>query len=409
MSTRKQTFRIAIRAFEPFESALRRQWATFKAAEGLDLELEIGEFETHPIYVELFEKEGLKRGDWDVALVNTDWLAQIYQAQAALDLAPFIQAHPPDEYPQGWMPSLLRAQQFDQQIVGLPFHDGPQCLIYRKDLFDDPQEQTAYQEKYGSPLRLPEAWAEFAQIARFFHRPERRLYGTVFAFYPDRHNTVYDFCVQVWTRGGEIFNAAEQRVTLNTSQAAESLAFYRDIIPDALHPEARNLDSVKSGIAFAQGEVALMTNWFGFAAMGETHAESQVRGYTGIGSIPRGDNGATATLNVYWLLCIGAGSPHRNLAYRLLHHCASPAMDRLVTEAGAIGCRKSTWHDPEINRTIPFYYQLETLHADARELPRLANWADIGAVMDDLVTAAITSDEPVDNLLAKAQAKIDQL
>ena len=45
-----------------------------------------------------------------------------------------------------------------------------------------------------------------------------------------------------------------------------------------MHPDCREMDSVKSGLAFAAGEVAMMVNWFGFAAMCEMIPESRVKG-----------------------------------------------------------------------------------------------------------------------------------
>ena len=37
------------------------------------------------------------------------------------------------------------------------------------------------------------------------------------------------------------------------------------------------------------------------------------------------------------------GSAGPELAYRFIRHCLSPAMDKLTTTEGAIGCRLSTW------------------------------------------------------------------
>jgi multiple sugar transport system substrate-binding protein len=298
-------------------------------------------------------------------------------------------------------------QRFGESVIGLPYHDGPECLIYRKDLFEDTQEQAAYQARYGIPLRPPQSWSEFHQIARFFHRPEQGLYGTVFAAFPDGHNTVYDFCLQLWTRGGELFDA-RGNLHLDTLQAIAALDFYRLLLNDttAIHPQARDFDSVKSGLAFAAGEVAMMVNWFGFAAAVETIANTKVKGRVDVTTIPAGEGGESASLNVYWILCVAAGSPHAEIAYRFLRHCASAPMDKLLTLEGAIGCRKSTWSDGDVNAAIPFYHKMESLHRVARELPRLSHWAEIAAVIDELVLAAINTQQPTAELVRLAQAKV---
>ncbi len=406
----RNTFRIAIRQFDPFASAIQKQWDSFCEQSHVDLKLEAIQLDLHPLYETLFEKHGLKNGDWDVAFINTDWLAHAHQSHALLNLQSHIQNNPPDDYPQGWTDSLLRLQTFENSIIGLPYHDGPQCLIYRKDLFENPAEQAAYQKQYGHPLQIPKTWNDFVQIAQFFTRPEQNLYGTVFAAYPDGHNTVYDFCIQLWTRGGELFDA-NNCVTLNTPQAIDALTFYRNILndPKAIHPKAREFDSVKSGLSFANGEIAMMTNWFGFAAMCETIPQSRIKGHIAVADIPHAPNCASASLNVYWILGIGAGSPHADIAYPFLRHCASASQDKVLTLEGGIGCRKSTWTNKEVNTQIPFYHALEPIHKNAREFPRLTNWAQLSKVIDELVLNTINTHQPVAELTQEAQHKINHL
>ena len=251
----------------------------------------------------------------------------------------------------------------------MPFHDGPESLIYRRNLFEDVTEQSRFRGRFGEPLIVPRTWVEFRRVARVSTRPEQELCGTVFAGYPDGHNTVYDFCFQLWSRGGELFEA-NRRMLLDTPQARDALEYYRSIFHDesAIHPGSDTFDSVKSGMAFAAGEVAMMVNWFGFAVMSETIDESRVKGKTAIAAIPS-ESGSGISLNAYWTMGIPAGSPHREVAWKFLAHCAGPDMDKLLTLEGGIGCRKSTWSDKQVNAVIPYYPLLEKLHENARDLP----------------------------------------
>lgn len=406
--SRERRFRVAVRRFDPFESAIRKQWQAFEESERTGLELEAEPFDLHPLSETLFEREGMRRGDWDVAFLNTDWVALVHDTGAALDLAPHIRRNPPEGYPEAWPPSLLRLQQFGDTILGLPYHDGPECLIYRRDLFEDPAEQGAYRRRFGAPLQVPKTWDEFQRTARFFCRPERNLHGTVFAAFPDGHNTVYDFCLQLWTRGGELFDGSGA-LRLNTPEAARALEYYRAILNDgsAVHPRSRELDSVASGLAFAAGEVAMMVNWFGFGSMAETIADSRVKGKVGIAPIPSDPGAPSTSLNIYWILSVAAGSPHAETAYRFVRHCAGAAMDKLLTLEGAIGCRKSTWSDPEVNAEVPFYHRLDEIHARARELPRLVHWPKVAKTIDQLVLAAMNTDRPAPELLREAQSGLD--
>lgn len=403
MMPRDRQFRIAVRKFGPFESAIQKQWEIFAASTASDFVLEAVAFDLHPLYESLFEQQGLLLGEWDIALVSTDWIAAASEAKCVVDLSELLRSDPPPDYPAGWTESLLRMQRIGDAVYGIPYHNGPECLLVRKDLFDDITEQQAYKAKHGVPLTVPRTWNEFHQVARFFHRPERGIYGTAFAAYPDGHNTVYDFLLQLWTRGGELIDA-DGVVRFDSPQSIEALTFYREIVNDeaAIHPACRQMDSVRSGIAFAAGEIAMMVNWFGFGAMAETLESSRVRGCVDMTAVPAGVCGGPVSLNSYWLLVIGKGSRHRDIAYKFVKHCMSSAMDKLLTLEGAIGCRKSTWRDTEVQAIVPAYSRLEELHSMARELPRRSDWPKIAAQIDSVMLNVMDSDEPIHSILKRA-------
>jgi multiple sugar transport system substrate-binding protein len=387
----RNTFRIALRRFGPFESAIQKHWDSFCAKSGCPLRLEAEAFDLPSLFQTTFEQSALREGAWDASMLVSDWLAEADASGSLLDLAPFLKNAPPEDYPEGWADSLLRSQQIDGRILGLPFHDGPECLVYRRDLFEE------------AGIAVPKTWDEFRSAARGLARPREKRWGTVFAAFPDGHNSVYDFCLQLWSRGGELFDRSG-RLALDTPPAREALTFYRAMMNDpmATHPDSRSMDSVQSGFAFTRGEVAMMVNWFGYAAMGETLPESAVRGRVAVAPLPSAPGHAGVSLNVFWLLGIGRGSPHAGVAYDFLRHCAGREQDKLLTLEGAIGCRRSTWRDAEVNRVIPFYHELEAIHANARELPRLANWSQVAGVIDRLVTQVIATSRPVDDLCREA-------
>jgi multiple sugar transport system substrate-binding protein len=405
-----QTIRIAVRKFGPFETALQKLWNSYCLETGCTLKAEMVPMDLDDLHSAILEKNGLKNGDWDIAHVVTDWLFEAWEAGGLEDLAPYISQNPPDGFPDGWSRSLLGQQEFGEAIAGLPFHDGPECLIYRKDLFSDSLELQQFHERYGKPLQVPQTWEDFKTIAEFFHRPKQNLYGTVFAGFPDGHNTVFDFCLQLWTRGGELTDDFGN-IAINTKAAAEGLTYYRDILRNkqAVHPNAMEYDSVQAGMSFARGEAAMMVNWFGFASMCEVIEESAVKGLVDIAPIPYTPGNESASLNVYWLYCIGAGSRHKQTAYDFIRFATNKQNDKLLTMEGGIGCRISTWVDGGVNAVIPYYHKLEMLHQNAKSLPQKANWAQIAKIVDEVVLQAINTDIPAEKLLEDGQQKINLL
>jgi multiple sugar transport system substrate-binding protein len=399
-------FRIAVRKFEPFERAIRAQWDAFEEEARTGLTLEAVPLDLHDLEEALFASGGMKDGAWDLAFVATDWIASMHRLGCALDVQDLLRHDPPAGYPDAWSPSLLRLQSIGDAVLGLPYHDGPECLMFRRDVFEDRALQAEFIRRFDRPLRPPTTWAEFHHVARFLNGRAPGLHGAVFAAFPDGHNSVYDFLLQLWTRGGELI-AADGAPHFSMPRAEEALAFYREILTDAsaVHPDCLALDSVAAGQRFAAGEAAMTINWFGFAAYAHTAADSAVRGLVDVANIPAAPGGSSVSLNVYWILAIASGSPHAEIAWQFLRHTASPAMDKLTTTSGAIGCRRSTWNDAEVNTEIPFYRRMEDLHRTAREIPQRADWLAIAALIDRLVTDTVTTSTPVAELLERADAE----
>ena len=228
-------FTILARKFDPFEKAVRTFWDQLAAARGLDLELDLVPLDLPELHAAILTKR------FDVAHVNTDWLAECWASGCLEDLSGRTLVDPPEDYPDGWPRSLLGLQTFPDGLAGIPFHDGPECLIYRKDLFGSERERATFRARYGTELTPPRTWAEFACIADFFDRPDEGLHGTLFALYPDGHNNVFDFALQVMSRGGSL--EQEGRVVLDSPEALVALQEYRSLINSPfIHPQSRELE-----------------------------------------------------------------------------------------------------------------------------------------------------------------------
>jgi len=113
------------------------------------------------------------------------------------------------------------------------------------------------------------------------------------------------------------------------------------------------------------------------------------------------------SLNAYWMYVIGKGSAHKKVAYDFIRFAVNAKNDKLLTLEGAIGCRKSTWHDADVNKEVPYYHKLEKLHENTRSLPRKSNWSDIANVIDQLVLEVINTSKDIASILDQAQQKIE--
>ena len=403
MSTTR--LRIAVREFVDFENALAEEIALYREQHP-EIEFEAVPLDLHKLHDEMFEKNGLRSGTWDIGYISTDWLAEAVDDGAIDELTPYMQQKPVADWPQGWARSIVDPLLFGDKLYTLPWHDGPECLIYRRDLFEDAGEQKAFRNRYGYDLHPPKTWEQFIDVARFFTRPEKNLYGTLFAAFPDGHNTLYDFALQLWSRGGE-FEDENGNAILDTPEAAAALDFYRNTIRDVsmCYPGAENFDSTRSGDVVLSGAVAMMVNWFGFAARCDRPG-SPLRGKIAIAPIPADEGKAAASLSVFWTLGIGSGSKHKQAAYDFMHFLTRPERDKGIVKHGTVGVRLSTWRDAEIQKQIPAYSKIEEISSGARRLPRSRNLPAFAEILNDVAMEALSTTEPSASILTKAQQRI---
>jgi multiple sugar transport system substrate-binding protein len=397
--------RIALRNYSDFEQALIEESRQFESLHP-GVKVELTSVGIHELHDATLTRGGLCDGRFDLALLGTDWLAEGMESGALEDLQPWHLRQPLPDWPQGWPRSLVEPLIFDSRLSSIPWHDGPECLVYRTDIFSDPARRDAFHAKFGRDLAPPTTWDEFAATARFLNDPANGMYGTVFAAFPDGHNTLYDFALQLWSRGGELLESSGQP-NIATPEAAAAIDYYRNLIRDAgaCHPASPQLDSTQSGDRFLAGEVAMMVNWFGFAARA-SRPGSPLQGKVAIAPIPTDGVHPSISLSVFWALAMGSGSHQKDLAWQFLQFAASPQRDLGIAAHGTVPVRLSSWRDPGLRSRVPVYAQVEAISLGARCLPRGPGMAQFANLIDAVVTRALGTSDPSAVILGDAQREI---
>lgn len=405
----KRSLKLISREFSGFEASFAAQAAHFEGLHDewrMDRDFE----ELHHLYDRMIMAQEAKTGDYDLFLCVTDWLPEAIRDGLLTPLDDYLRQDPPEGWPDAWSPSMRGLQTAaDGSIYGIAYHDGPEMFIYRSDLFENPAERRAFAEQYGYELQVPSTWPQFLDAARFFTRPEEGLHGALVAAYPDGHNNVYDFLIHLWSRGGELVTK-DWKPAFHSAVGEEALQFYKDLLHKhkVVPMHALDMDSVKSGHYFAQGSVAMMWNWCGFAAVAEMPGISRIIGNVRTGLIPRGDgpDGKHMSLNIYWVLGIPSGSPNKDMAYQFLKETASAAMDKVTTLSGGNGTRLSTWRDPEVRYLFPYYRHIEDVHRNVNSPLPIPEYPAINEVLSKMVDDALKLRKSVRQALNDAADEV---
>ena len=121
-----------------------------------------------------------RQEDFDIALARQREYPDLCLEKLVMDLTPYVRRfgfdindNPSDGY---FRPEAQTS--FDDKIVAIPA-DGDVAVMYlRKDMLDDQGFQAEFTAKYGRPLEIPATWDDYLRLVKFFHRPEKGIFGT---------------------------------------------------------------------------------------------------------------------------------------------------------------------------------------------------------------------------------------
>ena len=133
-------------------------------------------------FTKVMQDISTKAGAYDIYQTFWNGIGDLAEAGGLVNLDEFVAKYKPewDDPKRGYVGgvqgvTLLNKYNGSYYAVSL---DGDfQTWIYRKDLFEDPKERVDFKAKHGWELRFPETWEELDQVATFFHRPDKGLFG----------------------------------------------------------------------------------------------------------------------------------------------------------------------------------------------------------------------------------------
>lgn len=119
------------------------------------------------------------RRDADLTIARTHEFADLDAAGLIADLRPLMQRFGfrlPGGEPDGYL--LLDAQsRRGEKLLAIPADLDVALLFVRRDLLENEDNRARFKARHGRELAPPATWAEYQQLAEFFHRPQEGFYG----------------------------------------------------------------------------------------------------------------------------------------------------------------------------------------------------------------------------------------
>jgi multiple sugar transport system substrate-binding protein len=203
---------------------------------------------------------------WDMVVGDSQWLGQGATQGHYLDLTEFMTSTGIDksvteatlkyygEYPAG-----------SGQYWAFPTEGDADGWAYRKDLFENPDEQAAFQAEYGYDLAVPTDYSQLMDIAKFFTRPDEGLYGV--AIYTQKDYDAITMGVEnAMFPWGATWQDADNNVQgiVNSQEAIDALQYYKDLYDCCQVPGLSNAFFTETNDAFIGGKAVMAMNYFAF-------------------------------------------------------------------------------------------------------------------------------------------------
>ena len=238
---------------------------------------------------------------------------------------------------------------YDGKIYGYPYTGLTTVLCYRKDLLNDPVNQSGFRRRYHRDLKAPATWQEYTQVAEFFTRRNEHFYGTYIqgkqslALWYEWLNLIYSFGRNIldsqhgWDYGDIVVNSPENIAA--TQQ-------YVRLIPFS-PPDTLNYGWNEAQSALQQGHVFMGLLWNDQAPFLEDPKVSKVAGKIGYSLIPSNSGEPFSQLEGLTYL-IPTESRHPREAYKFVEWAMSSQVQEQQTLDGSASLRRSTYKSPGV-------------------------------------------------------------
>ncbi|WP_372870505.1 ABC transporter substrate-binding protein [Shewanella sp.] len=192
------------------------------------------------------------RGSYDLLTMEAGWAKEWAANGYTVPLEELATLYDPggaraiNQYLEPYYPALLNILSYRGEVHAIPYNNYVMGNHYRKDLFDNPEEQQAFNKRFGYPLAPPKTLTQLRDTAAFFTRRAgdslagKRLnapfYG-VALMSGDRPHINDEFSAMLWSEGDSWLSPAYSKtgalthfdVSLNMEKKLKVAALYNEL------------------------------------------------------------------------------------------------------------------------------------------------------------------------------------
>ncbi len=329
----------------PNAHGIIRTHAAFTRKTGIDVDITLCEHGS--LLSKLTDKEYL--GNFDVCMYDNPWVDILASSNSFLDITDYIKSDAIDT--SVFMEGLLdKVGLFNGKYYGVPFLFGPQLLLYRRDLFENPKLCDLFEKKYREKLRVPRTWFEFNVISSFFTRslnPNSPVeYGTSLSA-RNAAILIPELMPRVWAYNGRLFDDDGSPLVHSTAfkKGVNSLLEAFTYAP----PQTLSYSVENTVEDFYLGKTAMLVSFASFIADVNNSAKSKITGKIGYANIP----GFHSVLGS-WGLAIPSNSADPAAALEFIRWTSDPEMSSYFAILDGQSPLKNVYTNDELANHYPW-------------------------------------------------------
>jgi len=355
-----------------------------------------------------------KGDEWDMVVGDSQWLGTGATSGQYIELTKFLADN---NLTNSVTPATLKY--YGEYPAGSKKYwafptEGDACgFAYRTDLFNDPTEKANFKKKYGYELKAPDTWKQFYDVAEFFTRPDKQLWGAAIYTQKDYdaltmgvESVLFSYGVDWWDKNNNAIGI------VNSKEGIAAAQMYHDLYQKFSPPGLSNAFFPEVNDAFVNGKAAMQMNYFAFLPM-LINPKLDPKYYDKVGYFvnPAGPTGKRfAALGGQGMSVISYISKERQQAsLDFIKWFAQDKTQRRWAELGGYSCNvkalqsdaflKGTPYNPAFANTMTFVKDFWNIPAYGPLLAAAQKWLH-NYIVGDVGTAKAT----MDGLAAEQQA-----
>lgn len=327
--------------------------------------------------------------------VDSPWIGLLGESGALEDLTDLVKRDATEIHLDDIIPIQLQENTWQGRLLAFPAAGMIWHQNYRKDLFENPEEQAAFEERYGYPLAPAKTWEEYIDIAEFFTRKvgetlageplENDFYGNAQAYARVAGAITHDFFPIMRSFGGQYWDSETGLCAINGEAGLAAADVMKRLIPFNPPDYLGLMWDIRTGY-MERGEVAQSSYWSVRTVRLTNPDEAKVAGFgeAGYAPSPTGDGEPSETMTGALSFGINSKATDREkeAAWAFIKWGTSrDIMRRFAEEGNGVSMfHKSILSDPELQERYPYYKVLLETQDRARRRIFHPFYADVEEV-----------------------------